>query len=150
MNTHNFHNFRTFKDKNFTNFFLYVKKYNNPLFFAYLYEKRIVFNSFPIVFTADFCLFTPLLHHFIFLQIIPRFQTHFLQGDTIRCTSGGITGNKEKSVILQDLFFQADYLLFLFSVLLSSVVSFVSQQLLFLPVFSYVFFVISISSVIPF
>ena len=41
----------------------------------------------------------------ILFQIFPRFQTHFLPGDTIRCTSGGITGNKEKSVILQDFFF---------------------------------------------
>ena len=41
----------------------------------------------------------------ILFQIFPRFQTHFLPGDTIRCISGGITGNKEKSVILQDFFF---------------------------------------------
>lgn len=39
------------------------------------------------------------------LIFFPRFQTHFLPGDTIRCTSGGMTGNKEKSVILQDFFF---------------------------------------------
>ena len=86
--------------------------------------------------------------HSFFFQILPWFHSHFLPGDTIWCTSGGITCNKEKSVILQDFIccrlFSCFFLPFCLSLLLLLFYnnSFFFWRLLML-------FAVSISNVIP-